>query len=679
MRTFFLSPLVLFYVNVFAQKADTLEYAPGYPTYTVSQADQMKSFPSPRYSPTHPVDRNFSWYDFLYMSYDYSKVFYNEKTKTYVYPDWNRIPHADAAIALNREMYDHWNFYFNIPTPTYNYNSFANPKTFPGAIAAYANANPQMQVCTYIFWPGVNPSKAGFDSKRAYVFSNANIDPCADTSFLNIAKDGITQRKNLEKLIAVLPDRALNRKIDFINENGEKFGEAWTPNAEGYRGNKMIDCIQPDSGNARALRARWQYHVFNTYKKQFMGNDSIPGLKETSFSFYQVSGFLPLYYSEWKEMRYINSPLYEHPHSYYSTPDFYPGMVDHNIFDRYAAYHGIDCIATGRNYEISCGDNYFSPFMCGGWFADSMNYRPAEWLAASKAMCAMGADFFYGAYFNTVNPSQKIPNDPRGYIYQVAMLSYAQAITSHYADIFYNSSSFDYQRKKNTLCIVRKENAKERYVIDAAVFHDDDPKDYHDQIVIADIGGEKIKVNARKQGSVYIYDKSDSSNVIFYQLDSWHEASHPYYWSKDFEIEAELFDDTLSHSIRTDRPATVKKDDFTQFTTYIQLNDVTWASYNLESRTDSVYYIWIRARIDNDCRSKQVLLNFRYDNGKQQQATIESREEFKWLCVKVNGKEASFFFDPQSSHVLEFKAATGGKIDIDKILLSREMFPVEVK
>ncbi len=481
-------------------RADSMEYAPGYPNYTVSQIDQLKSFPLPRYKPESTLQRNFSWLDFLYMGYDYSKHY--KKDNKWVYPGWNQKEHADAAVALNEEMYRHWNYYFNIATPTYNYATFKNPNCVAGAQVKYANDHPEVKTCTYLFWGAGNPSSAGFDSKRAYIRDSANINPCGkDTSFSKIACDGLTERFFFRKLIALLPARDSLKKIDFVNEDGEVFGNAWTPNAEGYRGTPFIACIQHDSGTARAFRARWQYTVFNTYKKQFIGNDSLPGLKNSSFSFYQVAGFLPTYYSEWKEMRYINSSFHD---SYYSTPDFYPGQADHSVFPRYSFYHGLDCIEEGRKYEISAGDYYYSPFIAAGWFADSLNYRPAAWLAATKALAMMGAEFYYPAFFNTVNPVQKTPVDPRGYIYQVAIPAYAQAITSRYEKIFFDTKNFTYNKNGDELVIYRKDNSNPRgpvYAIEASVFSPGNfipPPDETSETV--NIDGNRLKMNLRKQG-----------------------------------------------------------------------------------------------------------------------------------------------------------------------------------
>lgn len=664
-------------------KFDSLEYAPGYPNYSVSQIDQLKSFPLPRYKPATHLHRNFSWFDFLYMSYDYSKVTVGPKNN-FIYPGWNKKEQGMAAIDLNNEMYDHWNYYFNIPTPTYNSGYASNPGTFTGTIVKYADAHPEIKTCTYLFWVGIRVKDGGFKSPKPFIKYNVNIDPCnGDRSYPNIANDGITQRVYLKQLAAALPHRDSLKKVDFVNENGEVFGEAWTPNAEGYRGSDLIKCIQPDSDNARAFRARWQYDVFNTYKKQFIGNDSLPGFKNSEFSFYQVAGFLPEYYSEWSEMRKINSAYHN---SYYSTPDFYPGQRDHRIFPRYSYFHGLDCIEEGRKYEISLGDYYFSPFIAAGWWNDTLNYRPAEWLAATKALAMMGAEFYYPAFFNLVNPSVKKPVDPRSYIYQVAMPAYAQAITSRYENIFFNSKNFTYLKDDNNLVIYRKDNSNAGgpvYAIHASVFSNGNfepaPNETTENV---NIDGDKLKISLRKQGSTYIYNKSDPSNIVFYQLDKWQEATHPYYWSKDFDFEAELCDDTTHFHLKTERPADAKENDYTNFTTYVcfdrNFKKQHEINFHFEPRNDSgFYYVLIHARSSSANPNKYSSLNFSLDNKTPLEIKNIGKPEFVWYYYKVGANDAGIKVNGQGEHILTI-TAKDEFLELDRIILSTQLSPPEL-
>ncbi len=625
------------------KKTDLQDYAPGYPNYSVLGIDQLKYFPRPRFKPGVSLHRNFSWYDFYYMAYDYSKVTKGE-TGVFNYPGLNRYIPYQPAIYMNCEMAENWNYYYNIPTPTYYAGDFSNPQTFAGNIISYANMHPEIPTCTYLFWVGVRPNNWGYPSKIPYIKTADAIDPCKNnnTSYPSIQIDGVVQRKNLEKAIAVLPNRDSKKKIDFINENGEVFGPVWTPNGEGYRDNPLIACIQKNASTARQDRGHWQYEVFNAYKKQFIKSDSISGLYDSEFSFYQISAFLPLYYGEYAEMRKINQ-FYKG--NSYSTPDFYPGDNRHNIFDRYAAFHGLNCIAEGRKREIEQGDTYFSPFICAGWWEDSLNYRPAPWLASLKALGAMGAEYFYSSFFNITNPASEIPINPAGYIYQVAMPVYAQAITSRYSKIFYNSKDFSYERDGNLLAIYREDTkTKPGLFVISANWFKDGTGNKTDEVLkqhYLTIGNNKIKINYRRQGSVYIYDCRNPEGLLFYQLDGWHESTHPYYWSKDFVFEAELHDDSTEFKITTEIPKNAEKNDFTTFTTFISFSSenitdpLVFHFHPMEKDTVG-YYVWIRAR----SVIKEIKSSVKVSLDGKEFGRIENivSNNFQWYRVEIKGK-----------------------------------------
>jgi hypothetical protein len=662
-------PLPAFHLG--DQKTDPEDYAPGFPNYTVNQEIQLESFPLPRFKPGVSLHRNFSWYDFMFMAYDYTLVTKNKKGE-FTYPGMKQAQNGNAAIRMNTELYNHWNYYFNIPTPTYNSNDFQKPATFAGTIAAYADAHPEIQTCTYIFWAGIHPNTAGYTGRTPNIKTFGAIDPCAaDTSFPLIRADGKMQRFYINRLAQAMPHRNPSRVIDFVNENGEVFGPAWTPNGEGYLGNPAIACIQQDSAHARNLRAAWQYRVFSAYRNQFIFNDSFPALKKTEFSFYQVTGIMPKYYSEWKEMRYINTPFRG---IHYSTVDFYPGSKKWNLWETHGPYHGLDVIQQGRNYEIACGDIYFSPFVCGGWFSDSANFRPAEWLAALKALSMMGAEYFYPAYFNTGNPGKKIPQDPRGYIYQAAMPVYAQAVTSRYASVFFRSKNFVYNRNYNRLLIYRKDSLLPVFVILAAQFPGNNYEDIRQGEASGNVrvGNDIIKLNFREQGAVYIYDKTDPANPVFYQLDAWHEDKHPYYWSRDFAFEAEVSDDSLKHQLRTERPHDAAQNDFTRFTTYVCFTSGTEAAkpllYSFEPRScdTTVYYIWIKAR----SAAKESGIRIRCNEGKSYEVKNVQPGEFRWYCVATGAKPLAFSFEPGKVQTIAI-TGTDGALQIDKVLVSR--------
>lgn len=667
------------------QVYDTLAFAPGFPAYTVSQNEQLNAFPLPRYKKGTTLHRNFPWFDLMYTTYNYSQTqtLPGEKFK---YPGMKGEDHAKMALEMNIEMYRHWNYYFNIPSPTFNSGDIGNTKTIAGKQVAYANQHPEVQVSTYTFWTGLRPDRAGFDSQKPYIRSDANIDPCkGDGTFPNIRKDGITQRKNLENLVRYLPARDSLKKIDFICENGEVFGESHTPNAEGYRGSKLIGCIQKDSAAARRDRAKWQYDVFRTYSSQFIGSNEFPALKKTDFAFYQVAAFMPAYYSEFSQMRKINANIRG---DYYSTPDFYPGHAGWKMWETHGPYHGLDVIQEGRKAEIKGGDTYFSPFICAGWFQDTANFRPAEWLAATKALAMMGAEFYYPAYFNLTDPAKKKPMDPRGYVYQVAVPAYAQAITSRYETIFLHSKNFTYHRNYNRITIYREDTVvRGRYAIHASIYSASNYSDALPDSVAnhVNIDGDILKINFVPQGATYIFDKSDPSNIVFYQLDGWHEKDHPYYWSKDFLFEAELYEEPepvdrplAKIELHTGRPANAAAGDYTNFTTWVSMAKTNTNAmaydmrYYFEPRAgaDSVYYIWVRARTAAGSPATTSKLGMRIDNLQTFFIQDIARGKFEWYCVGIR-QDAPYATTIRSGkeHFIKLELPDA-YTEVDKILLS---------
>ncbi|HLG03858.1 MAG TPA: hypothetical protein VI731_09705 [Bacteroidia bacterium] len=635
-------------------------YAPGYPDYSVSQLEQLKNFPLPRYKAGTDLRRNFPWYDFLYTAYGYDSVHQLADGK-FRYPGWNGKAHGEAAIALEKELYDHWNYYFNIPTPTYNHGKFRNKNSFAGAIAAYANAHPEMQTCAYIFWAGIKPKQFGYGPAKPYIRKNSSIDPCADTTYPFIERDGLVQRQILATLFESLPDRDSLRKIDFINENGEVFGELKVSSAEGYKGHALTTCFTGDADDQRRQRAKWQRDVFKKYSTQFIHTPELPGAMNADFSFYQVSAFLPEYYPEYSVLRKVNTPIRR---MYYSTPDFYPGDVNHSIFDRYSFYHGLDCIAEGRKTEIALGDFYFSPFVSAGWFKDSLNYRPAAWLAAMKALAMMGAEFYYPAYFNLVNPAKQKPVDPRGYIYQLAMPVYAQAVTSHFEYAFFHSRSFHYDRDGDFLLMWRKEEKANRFIIYASYFPRKPTQENNIPRSVT-IDGQVYKINFRQQGSTYLLDRTKPAMIKFFQLDEWHESAHPSYWSQDIVVEAEL-SEGKKLSLRTDLNSS-DTNDYSHFITYAVFPERgTQLQFHFEPRRDSVYYIWIRARSMAKESSTEIMIDGK-DRFKIDKIAFG---EFRWYAVEMK-KAAKGFRLNTGPHDIVVRGLDAA-LQVDKIVVSLE-------
>ena len=107
--------------------------------------------------------------------------------------------------------------------------------------------------------------------------------------------------------------------------------------------------------------------------------------------------------------------------------------------------------------------------------------------------------------------------------------------------------------------------------------------------------GSSLIVHARRQGSLYVLDQTNPTNVIFYQLDGWHEWKHPMWWSKDFLIEGELFDATVgTPELKTHD---IVGNDLTQaFTSVSSPGSAIQIEYDFKPRETGDYHIFVRFR-----------------------------------------------------------------------------------
>lgn len=185
------------------------------------------------------------------------------------------------------------------------------------------------------------------------------------------------------------------------------------------------------------------------------------------------------------------------------------------------------------------------------------------------------------------------------------------------------------------------------------------------------LDGNWVKFKVRRQGSTYFYDNTNPNAPIFYQLDGWHENTYPYYWTKDFKTEAELFDNSNSNVyLKTTRPSGVATGDFTNFTTCVGFNAVSDISYNFQPRstTNYTYYVWVRARSKN---AQTTGMTISLDGANSKQIGCITDTNWQWYCYDVsNGQPISFSnVTSLNDHVLKI-TPTNTNIEIDQIHLS---------
>lgn len=569
-------------------KYDEKEFAPGYPDYTVQATDQLKAFPDPRFSAT-AMKRNFPWLDITYL---------HRELPGNGGKGFGKVNPA-KAVELAEEMATRWNYYLELPclrrdSVTAN-KEYQNRSSLYYALLQYARKHPEIPTASVTMHGQINPTHAGFDRTRPYVIAqdlpdkyylsdSRNkpvisekkkwISPLAPLDI--IRKDALTSAFYLRQLT-----RHLGRPIDMINENGEIFGHM-RPKALLESDPRVKKDIAQKELSIPQYNGWFQNLLDTCYKNELLRN---LGWKNTLFTFYNVSAYNSSYWPSYDMRRTSNSVLNG---IHYSTPSFYPARPD-NWRIAAGSLNGYGTVAEGRLKEIKMGDKLFAPFVSAGWNLEENNIRPAQWLALLKSMVMLGADFFHVGYFNVTGrtgwPNKVGPNDPRGYIYQVAMPVYAQAVASRVypfltngellnpqSDLASNTYSFRFRGvRENQLIMVRR--LGKRYLIYGSIQPNSNlqgnvPLEEDTRITLDDM---QLQFRIRKQGSMYILDLSNSTPV-FYQLDRWHQYEHPYYWAKDIQIEAENADEVSAQAKLYTEKAKPGNYDFRDFTTFVRLN-----------------------------------------------------------------------------------------------------------
>ncbi len=650
---------------------DPDEFAPGYPEYTTQALDQLKSFPDPRFSTTTPLLRNFSWLDITYLHRELPGTGGMGFGKT----------NPSKAVEMAQELYNRWNYYFDIPVLRSDKaaleKSYGNINTVSGALINHAKANKEIQTSAIIVQVQGNPKHAGFESNVAYVRSQS-LD---NKYYLKDSKGKIHKRNGRNILSPLAPldfmykdaqttsfylrtaEQFLGRPINMLNENGEFFGHTIPQSL--LESDPAVKSDIKSKGLSNTDYNGWFQNRLDTAYK----NEILRTLKwsDTKFTFYNVSEVQPNYWPSYKMRRTSN---FRQNGIHYSTPNFYPASPA-NWRTNNGTYNGYSVVADARQREIELGDKFFAPFVSAGWKDEESNIRPAQWLALNKAMVMLGAEFFHVGYFNITGskgwPNGKGPYDPRGYIYQAAMPAYAQAIGSRIYSFLSNgyllnphkSSSagnpYAFRLKgsrENHLLMVRKlDNA---YIIFGSIQPNSnisgnvplrEPTEF-------ELEGKKLKIEIRKQGSVYYY-KPDSKAPVFFQIDGWHQYEHPFYWNTDEVVEAELANNINLNwgNIKTEN-RNKNPFDLTQTSSYISLNDKDKINFEFNDRQ----HIYIRARSNRSAR-----LNIDFRDGSSKSVTVDN-ENWNWYKIE----NASVKSEPGGQTHITLR--TGQPVEIDVII-----------
>jgi len=183
-----------------------------------------------------------------------------------------------------------------------------------------------------------------------------------------------------------------------------------------------------------------------------------------------------------------------------------------------------------------------------------------------------------------------------------------------------------------------------------------------DASIEVELEGRKIMLNARRQGSVYFLDLSNSNAPLIYQLDSWHETGHPSWWSQNFSFEAEVFDYSMGQEIKTEIQT---PNDFRNFDTYLKATAKDACSkYHFQPRNKrNNYSLRVRARNLKGSGGRIGIIVDGVDMGELK--GIGSKE-WKWYNLSTKIKDLD-----NQDHMLSL-IQSDPNVEIDKFILVRD-------
>ncbi len=686
---------------------DSMEFPIG---YTIGQTTnynsvtgaltQLKNYMRPRYPLGHIAPPNFNW-----MAIDYMSGYYQPSVT-------NRMM-CDTAAEMGIELSQNWNYYFLV-NPNTNSTNYSDTNTIEGRLVAVSNRNRQYKTSALSFWVQQNPSRYGYTANGEYMTwqncpannfirngSGNFIDPNGATSTTryrspaspldSIKLDASVYRRNFSALAAVMTDT-----LNMINDNDEILTlfdsvplrqDPAIVSAMGLAG----------FGNMRQYAAYGYQNMFKVLKDSV--RSKIPAFANVGFSIYQVDGWdgsiSPIPYWRWNFSQYRKcneDPTFGNC----ATFDFYPRYVWNWRFHS-GAWRGLQPWIESKNVETVAGAKYGTPFVGAGWDVnEENNMRPAQWLGLLKVLAMQGARSFYAGYFNeasSYNPPNPPPANPKGYIWQVALPSYAQAATEWLMDNGYNDTLLNgdvpnnyqfptcygyryYSGSEEILTAIRKKKSGEQYAIATSYINSTSQQGgtpLTDTAIFV-LNGKSISVETRRQGSVYGLDLAKDTAVII-QYDDWQPYYHPQRWGNDIYMQAEHYGKYVSKAkdVRTIpyQPSAGSTFNFIGTTTYLTYIDSASYSrdtltYQLNLPASGTYYLWVRMRSYNGTASG---FSARMDNlgAFTQNNVIDTA--WKWYRISVTPDTMKWTSLSAGYHSLKL-IATSARTEIDKFLVT---------
>jgi hypothetical protein len=663
---------------------DVEEFATGHPNVSVDVIEQFKTFPGARFKPNHSLLPNGTLVNYAFLG-------------GYYYQGTSTAQAVKRSVDIQSILFKNYNFPIQVAGATTEWAQFGDTNKFSGAWIKLANDNPTIPTTISTAWPHVIPQMAGFSSHETYttcqclpansylrnssgqfinelgnVTTSKVLSPV--TPLDSIYLDGRTQRFYFDKLF-----KKLNRPLNYILDESEnlKFfntshaGLSMDPNVVANKNASGLDW-NTYFGNKHA-------RLVKAYRDTFM---SMPELANTRYQLYETEGH-DFYRAKYTESRHNQTHINGNNYALASMYTRWPSNWRYNI----SAWNGWQWFVESRMNEIAAGDAYCAPAVGAGWdLNEELNVRPGQWLGLCKAYAMAGAEFFYPSYFVLNVGTLQIQN-PKDYAWQMIVPSLAQAVTTRYEDLFRNgyllegdvpmvasnpngAKGFSFKAgDQRKLVVIRKSKTSAKYAITGTLQPNSNMIGATELEGVAQItlDGQPLKFSVRRQGSTYYYDKTVTPHV-FYMLDGWHEYKHPNKWSKDFDFEAELHDNTLNGAIKTDVPNGTLQGDYSNFTSYLTFNaNNVQARYNFTVRalTATTYYFWVRARV----LSGSGQIDVQMDNGTT--SAIKCISDTNWTWYRIHSNSGlPIMFNNLSLDNHQLKLTCSNTIQIDKIRLS---------
>jgi hypothetical protein len=619
---------------------------------TYSSLNQLLRYSNPRYPFSHSLRRNFNWANPQYMGG------FAPTNTPQTQPDISDPQMQSRGI--QEVLYKKYNYMLIVSanisaTTTSNYT---DTNSYAGKWVALANQNPTWERSGITFWITTFPNKA--TAPYQYVMRTITGNPGTDESkyittggsnpsrIISVASpqgglintSGQTNKSRLTSLLSALsPSR-----VDFVNENAEVW---FLCDSNRLSLDPTIVAEKTSLGlNYRDYFAYKQAVFSKAYRDTFMQLQP-----SALYSQYNISGWdgtlgRNYYYAKWSYMKSINRQI---GGRYYSTMDFYPRYPSNWRYWS-GAWHGQAPYDESRQVEVAQGDKIFSPFVSAGWNSnEESNQRPGRYLGELKCLGAYGTDFYYAGFFNEAAPWPH----PKGYTYQLAQVSYAQAILARYDTIVKTGNYIRNVLAQPTTpdtgyatwagdprvwCVVRQDTLySNHYVITASIQPSSNMKDQVPDTWAgaAKVGGQNIRFEVRPQGSVYHF-VSDSAKLVY--MDSWHERQHPDRWTDDITLEAEVADSSSKgryfrmYGVKT---YPVSPNNYYGATSVLTAFDTTERYYyGVYSKVTTDYKTYVRARVTSAVAGKQLKYVYQHSAGTDSVTwNIDADTAWKWYYV----------------------------------------------